>query len=72
MFKMRDFSLDFACPICAAQPNEECELATSAPRFESHMERRWLAQDHIPKWSNEEPPIARETVPASTDAHSAF
>jgi hypothetical protein len=43
---MPDFSLDFVCPICDAQPQEKCEMRSGAPRFESHIERKWIAQDH--------------------------
>jgi hypothetical protein len=43
---MTDFSLDYACPVCEAQPKEKCTLNTGAARFESHVERKWIAQDH--------------------------
>ena len=43
---MPDLSLDFVCPVCDAQPQEKCTLRTGAPRFESHVERKWIAQDH--------------------------
>jgi hypothetical protein len=43
---MFDYSLDFVCPVCDAQPQEKCELSSGAPRFESHIERKWIAQDY--------------------------
>jgi hypothetical protein len=52
---MSDFSLDFVCPICNAQPQEKCELSTGAPRFESHIERKWIAQDYRRKTTHTEP-----------------
>jgi hypothetical protein len=39
-------SLDVACPICKVQPQERCVLLAGAPRFESHVERKNMAQDH--------------------------
>jgi hypothetical protein len=35
--------LDFVCPVCAAQPQENCELSNGAARFEPHVERKWMA-----------------------------
>jgi hypothetical protein len=52
---MRDFSLDVVCPICKAQPQDKCELATGAFRFESHIERKWIAQDLHPNPALTEP-----------------
>jgi hypothetical protein len=40
----KDKSLNFACPICGAQPQEKCELNSGTPRFESHRERRDTAK----------------------------
>jgi hypothetical protein len=37
--------LDFVCPVCAAQPQEPCELNNGATRFEPHVQRSWLAGD---------------------------
>jgi len=54
--EMTDFSLDFACPVCEAQPKEKCTLNTGAPRFESHVERKWIAQDHRRKLEITKPP----------------
>jgi hypothetical protein len=46
----KDKSLNFACPICGAQPQEKCELNSGTPRFESHRERRDTAKDvHRPE-----------------------
>jgi hypothetical protein len=42
-------SLKFACPTCAAAPNESCELRNGTPRFESHRERKKKAKDHKKK-----------------------
>jgi hypothetical protein len=44
---MRPLSLDFACPVCNAQPREKCQLLNGKPRFESHVERKWIARDHV-------------------------
>jgi hypothetical protein len=40
-------SLNFACPICGADPQGKCELISGAPRFESHVERWDIAKDHF-------------------------
>lgn len=53
---MRIPSLNFICPICGAQPGEQCELTTGTPRFESHSERVWIAQDHRLRPGITEPP----------------
>jgi hypothetical protein len=37
--------LDISCPICGAEPHEKCRLLTGLPRFESHVERKWIARD---------------------------
>jgi hypothetical protein len=34
---------NFRCPICEAQTQQECVLTTVAPRFESHIARKWIA-----------------------------
>ena len=52
---MTDLSLDFVCPVCDAQPQEKCTLRTGAPRFESHVERKWITQDHRRKAALKEP-----------------
>jgi len=52
---MTDLSLDFVCPVCDAQAREKCKLRTGAPRFESHVERKWIAQDHRRKAALKEP-----------------
>jgi hypothetical protein len=41
-----DLSLNFRCPVCGAAPQEQCRLLSGAFRFESHIERKWLAVDH--------------------------
>jgi hypothetical protein len=51
-------SLDFVCPVCKAQPQEKCALSTGVARFESHVERKWIAQDHQRKIDLvEDPPL---------------
>jgi hypothetical protein len=57
---MTDFSLNFACPVCEAQPQEKCTLNTGAPRFESHVERKWIAQDHRRKLELTKPPAEEQ------------
>jgi hypothetical protein len=52
--------LDFVCPVCSAQPQEECELTTGASRFEPHVERKWVASDFELKQSLESQPAGRE------------
>jgi hypothetical protein len=42
-----DLSLNFTCPICAAAPDEKCELNSGTPRFESHTERMDIAKDYL-------------------------
>ena len=42
----RDFSLDYICPICWAQPEEQCEMNNGYPRFESHRERRNIGEEN--------------------------
>jgi hypothetical protein len=44
---MQPHSLDFACPVCNVQPREKCLLLNGTPRFESHVERKWIARDHV-------------------------
>jgi len=41
----RYFPKDIACPICKAQHQKSCELLNGTPRFESHIERKWIAAD---------------------------
>jgi hypothetical protein len=43
---MPDALLNFPSPICYVQPQKRCELTTGARRFESHIERKWIAIDH--------------------------
>jgi hypothetical protein len=43
---MPDLSLNFRCPVCAAQPDQKCVLMTGDPRFNSHAERGWIADDY--------------------------
>jgi predicted RNA-binding Zn-ribbon protein involved in translation (DUF1610 family) len=38
-------SLDFDCPVCGAMPKEKCRNLAGSFRFESHVERKWIAQD---------------------------
>jgi hypothetical protein len=42
---MREFedSLNVHCPVCGAEPSKRCEMISEFPRFESHIERGWLA-----------------------------
>jgi hypothetical protein len=42
-----DYSLNFACPTCGADPQEKCELNSGTPRFASHVERWDIAKDHL-------------------------
>src|ERR1039458_3772408 len=38
-------SLDFDCPVCGAMPKQKCFNLAGSFRFESHVERKWIAQD---------------------------
>jgi hypothetical protein len=60
--RKRFFALDVVCPICAARPNEKCTLLSGAPRYESHVERKWIAKDHNPRRSPAELP-ANDAAP---------
>ena len=42
---MREFvdSLNVHCPVCGAEPLIKCAMNSEFPRFESHIERGWLA-----------------------------
>jgi hypothetical protein len=42
-----DYSLNFACPTCGANPQEKCELNSGIPRFVSHVERWDVAKDYL-------------------------
>jgi hypothetical protein len=53
-------ALDFICPICGVQPQERCKLLAGGERFESHLERKYIAKDHEPKKSLTKPPPARK------------
>ena len=45
MDSMREFvdSLNVHCPVCGAVPLKKCEMNAEFPRFESHIERGWVA-----------------------------
>jgi hypothetical protein len=47
-----DSSLDFDCPACGATPREKCFNLVGSIRFESHVERKWIAQDRRPERSS--------------------
>lgn len=49
-------SLKFSCPACGAEPGEKCEINSGQPRSESHVERKWTAQDHLLQPGVTEPP----------------
>jgi hypothetical protein len=53
-------ALDIVCPVCGAQPQEKCKLTSGAPRFESHVERKYIAKDHNLKRSATKPPPAKK------------
>jgi len=38
-------SLNIPCPVCGAMPQETCKLVWGGVRNESHIERKWIAQD---------------------------
>jgi hypothetical protein len=42
---MREFidSLNVHCPVFGATPFKKCEMNAGFPRFESHIERGWIA-----------------------------
>jgi hypothetical protein len=42
-----DYSLNFACPTCGAQPWEKCRLLSGTARFNSHIERWYIAKDYL-------------------------
>jgi len=44
-------SLDFGCPACGAMPKVRCFNVAGIFRFESHIERQWIAQGHRPEHS---------------------
>jgi hypothetical protein len=44
-------SLDFDCPVCGAFSKERCINLAGSFRFESHVERKWIAQDQRPERS---------------------
>jgi hypothetical protein len=49
---MREFldSLAVSCPVCGAAPVQKCKINSGSPRFESHIERGWIAASgHIRK-----------------------
>jgi hypothetical protein len=41
-------SLEFDCPACGAMSGEKCFNLVGYLRFESHVERKWIAQDRRP------------------------
>jgi hypothetical protein len=61
---MADLSLSVVCPVCGAQPEQECRLGNGEPFFKAHLQRKWVAQKYarvqyfaeasrvsdIPKW----------------------
>jgi len=49
--------MNFSCSVCGADPGEKCELNSGQPRYESHMERKWIAQDHLLRPGVTEPPL---------------
>lgn len=55
-------SLDVNCPVCGAAPMQRCKINYGSPRFESHIERGWIAASgHLrkaPKLKEDvEPPV---------------
>jgi hypothetical protein len=44
-------SLDFDCPACGAMSGEKCFNLVGYSRFDSHVERKWIAQDRRPDHS---------------------
>jgi hypothetical protein len=42
-----DYSLNFACPICGADPQETCRLLSGTLRNNSHIERWYIAKDYL-------------------------
>jgi hypothetical protein len=52
-------SLDFVCPICGVQPEERCRLIGGGLRFESHIERKYIAKDSQRKRSTTKPKEAK-------------
>ncbi len=36
-------SLKVHCPVCGAAPLRKCKIDSGFPRFESHVERGWIA-----------------------------
>jgi len=42
-----DYSLNFACPTCGADPQEKCTLLSGTARFTSHIERWYIAKDYL-------------------------
>jgi hypothetical protein len=45
--KKADHSLDFACPICAAQAGNLCVMILGTARNQSHLRRRDIARDYV-------------------------
>lgn len=45
MDSMREIldSLYVHCPVCGAAPLQKCKINSELPRFESHIERGWIA-----------------------------
>jgi len=61
--------LNFACPICNARPKEKCKLTTGDFRIHSHIERRWIAKDHLLDGTRESA-ARRETAQTVTNSIS--
>jgi hypothetical protein len=57
---MRPTALDFVCPVCLAEPQKKCQLLSGLPRFESHVERKWIAEDYEYKLVRREPMTVTE------------
>jgi hypothetical protein len=65
-------SLDFVCPVCGSPPLEKYVLFIGAPRYQSHIERKWIALDHLPKRSRARRLVTGTTVPCkrAKEVHS--
>jgi hypothetical protein len=61
-------SLNFGCPACGAMPKVRCFNVAGIFRFESHIERKWLAQGH---GSERSPSMAISPVSREIDENQA-